>query len=56
MKNQQYLDPVLGSLVYQLSKGVTLVYDIHLGHTISHWKGIVEEIHFDGSMKAFAYH
>jgi hypothetical protein len=46
------VDPVLGSLVYQLP-GVTLAYNLHLGHTIAHWKGIIEEIHFGGSIRAF---
>jgi hypothetical protein len=39
------VDPVLGSLVYQLPGGVTLAYDLRLGRTIARWKGIVEEIH-----------
>jgi hypothetical protein len=39
------VDPILGSLVYQLPGGVTLAYDIRLGHTIARWKGIVNEIH-----------
>jgi hypothetical protein len=29
--------------VYQLSRGVTLAYDLRSGHTIAHWKGIIEE-------------
>jgi hypothetical protein len=37
--------------VYQLPGGVTLAYDLHLGCTIAHWKGIVEEIHFGGSIR-----
>jgi hypothetical protein len=45
------VDPVLGSLVYQLLGGVTLAYDLRLGHTIACWKGIDEEIHFWGSIK-----
>jgi hypothetical protein len=50
------VDPVLGSLVYQLPGGVTLTYDLCLGRTIALWKGIVEEIHFGGSIKAFFFH
>jgi hypothetical protein len=42
------VDPVLGSLVYQLFGGVTLAYDLRLGCTMAHWKGIDEEIHFGG--------
>ena len=41
------MDPVLGSLVYQLPEGVTLAYDLHLGCTITHRKGIDEEIHLN---------
>jgi hypothetical protein len=44
------VDPILGSLVYQLPKGVTLAYNLHLGHMIAHWKGIDEQIHFTGSI------
>jgi hypothetical protein len=48
------VDPVLGSLVYQLPGGVTLAYDLRLGRTIARWKGIVEEIHFGGSIEPLA--
>jgi hypothetical protein len=51
-----FVDPVLGSLVYQLPGGITLAYDLCLGRTIARWKGIIEEIHFGGSIKAFNYH
>jgi hypothetical protein len=44
------VDPVLSSLVYQLPEGVTLAYDLRLGRTITHWKGIVKEIHLGGSI------
>jgi hypothetical protein len=44
------VDPVLGSLVYQLLGGITLAYNLCLGCTISHWKGIDEEFHFTGSI------
>jgi hypothetical protein len=47
------VDPVLGSLVYQLPEGVTLAYDLHLGRTIAHWKGIIEDIHFGELIIAF---
>jgi hypothetical protein len=47
------VDPVLGSLVYQLPGGVTLAYDLCLGCTIARWKGIDEKIHFGGSIRAF---
>jgi hypothetical protein len=52
MKSQQFCGPVLGSLVYQLPGGVTLAYDLHLGCMIARWKGIIEEIHFGGSIKS----
>jgi hypothetical protein len=45
------VDPVLGSLVYQLPEGVTLAYNLRLGRTIARWKGIIEEIHLGGSIK-----
>jgi hypothetical protein len=48
------VDPVLGSLVYQLLGGVTLAYDLRLGCMIAHWKGIGEEIHFGGSIEPLA--
>jgi hypothetical protein len=38
------VDPLLGSLVYQLPGGITLAYDPHLGCTIFHWKGIIKDI------------
>jgi hypothetical protein len=50
------VDPVLGSLVYQIPGGVTLAYDLRLGCTISRWKGIIKEIHFWGSIDSFGYH
>ena len=37
------MDPVSGSLVYQLPGGVTLAYDLRLGRTIARWKDISEE-------------
>jgi hypothetical protein len=44
------VDPVLGSLVYQLPEGVTLEYDLCLGRTIALWKGIDKDLHFMGSI------
>ena len=55
MKIQQFCGPRFGSLVYQLLGGVTLAYDLYLGRKIARWKGIVEEIHFGGSIKVFGY-
>jgi hypothetical protein len=48
------VDPILGSLVYQLPGGVTLEYDLRLGCMIARWKGIIEEIHFWVSIKILA--
>jgi hypothetical protein len=48
------VDPVLGSLVYQLPRGVTLAYDLRLGRTIARWKGIVEEIHLGAQSEPFS--
>jgi hypothetical protein len=45
------VDPILGSLVYQLLGGVTLAYDLCLGRTIDRWKGIIKEIHLGGSIE-----
>jgi hypothetical protein len=50
------VDPVLGSLVYQLLEGVTLAYDLCLGCTIARSKGINEELHLGGPIKAIGYH
>jgi hypothetical protein len=50
------VDPVLGSLVYQLPEGVTLAYDLCLGCTIARWKGIIKEIHFGTSVASVASH
>jgi hypothetical protein len=49
------VDLVLGSLVYQLSGGISLAYNLRLGCTIAHWKGILEEIHFWGLMRSGSY-
>jgi hypothetical protein len=42
------VDLILGSLVYQLPRGVTLAYDLRLGCTIAHWKVVIKKIHFWG--------
>ena len=54
-KANNFMDPVLGSFVYQLPEGVTLAYDLCLGRTIARWKGIIEEIHLGGSIKDLRY-
>jgi hypothetical protein len=47
-----FRDPILGSLVYQFLRGVTLEYDLFLGCTIARRKDIDEELHFTGSIMA----
>ena len=55
-KDNSFVDPVLGSSMYKLPVGITLAYDLRLGHMIARWKGIIEEIHFMGGIRAFVYH
>jgi hypothetical protein len=40
----------LGKLVHQLPGDITFAYDLRFRHVIGHWKGIIEEIHFGGSI------
>ena len=54
-KTISFVDPVLGSLVYQVLEGITLAYDLHFG-TIARWKGIVKKKYFLGQIKSFGYH
>ena len=44
----------LGKSVHQLPGVVSFAYDLHFKRTIAHWKGIVEEIHFGGSIMPLA--
>jgi hypothetical protein len=53
MKRQNSCGPRLGKLVHQLPGVVTFAYDLRFRHMIAHWKGIIEEIHFGGSIRAF---
>jgi hypothetical protein len=46
----------LSKLVHQLPGVVTFAYDLHFRRRISRWKGIIEEIHFGGSIRSFSYH
>ena len=46
MKRQKSGGLRLGKLVHQLPRVVTFAYDLRFRRMISHWKGIVEEIHF----------
>jgi hypothetical protein len=50
MKRQKSCGPRLGKLVHQLLRVVTFAYDLCFRHVIARWKGIIEEIHFGGSI------
>jgi hypothetical protein len=50
MKRQKSCGPCLGKLVHQLPGVVTFAYDLRFRRVIARWKGIVEEIHFGGSI------
>ena len=50
MKREKSFGPRLGKLVYQLPGIVTFAYNLHFRRVIARWKGIVEEIHFGGSI------
>jgi hypothetical protein len=50
MKRQKSCGPRLGKLVHQLPGVVTFAYDLHFRRVIARWKGIIEEIHFGGSI------
>jgi hypothetical protein len=50
MKRQKSCGPHLGKLVHQLPGVVTFAYDLRFRRVIARWKGIVEEIHFGGSI------
>ena len=53
MKPQKSCGPRLGKLVHQLPNVVTFSYDICFRCMIARWKGIVEEINFEGSKMYF---
>jgi hypothetical protein len=54
MKRQKSCGPRLGKLVHQLPGVVTFAYDLCFRRMIAHWKCIIEEIHFGGSMMPLA--
>jgi hypothetical protein len=54
MKRQKSCGPYLDKLVHQLLGVVTFAYDLHFRRVIARWKGIVEEIHFGGSIMPLA--
>jgi hypothetical protein len=53
MKRQKSCGPRLGKLVHQLPGVVTFAYDLRFRCMIARWKGIIEEIHFGGSIMPF---
>jgi hypothetical protein len=54
MKRQKSCGPCLGKLVHQLPGVVTFVYYLHFRRMIARWEGIIEEIHFGGSVMPLA--
>ena len=46
----------MAKLVPQLPGVVTFAYELRLGCTIACWKGIDEELHLGGAIRAFKYH
>jgi hypothetical protein len=50
MKRQKSCEPCLGKLVHQLLGVVTFAYDLYFRRVIAHWKGIIGEIYFGGSI------
>ena len=50
MNRQKSCGPRLGKLVHQLPEVVTFAYNRRFRRMITPWKGIVEEIHFGGSI------
>jgi hypothetical protein len=54
MKRQKSCGPRLGKLVHQLPGVVTFACDLRFRRVIARWKGIIEEIHFGGSMMPLA--
>jgi hypothetical protein len=54
MKRQNSCGPRLGKLVHQLPGVVTFAYDLRFRRVIARWKGIIEEIHFGGSIMPLA--
>ena len=54
MKRQKSCGPRLGKWVHQFPGVVTFAYDIRFMHVIAHWKGIVNKIHFGGSIMPLA--
>ena len=37
------MNPKVVTCYVNFPRGVTLAYDLHLGHTREHWKGLIEE-------------
>ena len=56
MKRQKSCEPRSGKLVHQLLGIIIFAYNLYLERTIARWKGIEEDIHLWGSLKAFGHH
>jgi hypothetical protein len=54
MKRQNSCGLYLGKLVHQLPEVETFAYDLRFRRMIVHWKGIVEKIHFGGSIMSLS--
>jgi hypothetical protein len=54
MKRQKSCGPRLGKLVHQLLGVATFAYNLCFRRVMAHWKGIVEEINFGGSIMPLA--
>ena len=53
MKCQKSCGPRLGKLVHQIPEVITFAYDLCFRHVIACWKGIVQKIHFGGSIMIY---
>jgi hypothetical protein len=56
MKHQKSCGLRWGKLVHQLPGVITFAYGLRLGCMIACWKGIEEDIHLEGSIRALIYH
>jgi hypothetical protein len=46
MKHQKVCGPRWGYLIHQIPKGVNFAYDLSLGKSIAHWKGLAKNYTF----------
>ena len=54
MKCQKSCGLRLGKLGHQLPEVITFAYDLRFRRVIARWKGIIEDIHFGGSIMPLA--